>query len=172
MTSVLQLVARVHRMDDTAWERHANPWSGWTRSVSLPALALILWNRDALGVWTWILVAAVVVWIWINPRLFPPPSDRDAWMTRATFGERVWLNRNAVPVPLHYRRAIGVILAITVSGLPLLGWGLYTMNGWATLFGLALSLLGKFWFLDRMVWLYGDMRGKDPIYEAWSKPAS
>ncbi len=84
------------------------------------------------------------------------------WMTRATFGERIWLNRKAAPVPLHYRRAVGVILGISLAGLPLLGWGLWTLNGWATLFGLTLSLLGKFWFLDRMVWLYGDMRDTDP----------
>lgn len=172
MSTALGLLARLHRLDEAGWARHANPLSGWTRAVTLPALTLVLWNRDALGVWTWPLVAALVLWTLVNPRLFPPPRDASAWMTRAVFGERIWLDRRNVEVPLHYRRAVPVILAISLAGLPLLGWGLYTMNGWATLFGLALGLLGKFWFLDRMVWLYGDMRKIDPIYCAWSKPSS
>ncbi len=170
MTSVLGILARIHRLDEAGWARHSNPLSGWTRAATLPALALVLWNRDALGPWTWALAVALFLWTLLNPRLFPPPRDRTSWMTRATFGERIWLNRKSVPVPLHYRRAVTVILAISLAGLPLLGWGLWTLNGWATLFGLTLALLGKFWFLDRMVWLHDDMREVDPMYAAWSNP--
>ncbi len=105
MTSVLQILARLHRLDEAGWARHSNPWSGWTRAATLPALTLVLWNREALGTATWLLVAGLVLWTFLNPRLFPPPRRTDAWMTRATFGERIWLDRQSRrgPAPLPPR---------------------------------------------------------------------
>lgn len=31
--------------------------------------------------------------------------------------------------------------------------------------GCGIQHAGMFWFLDRMVWLFEDMRGTDPMYE-------
>ena len=38
---------------------------------------------------------------------------------------------------------------------------------WPTIFGVALTALGKLWFVDRMVWLYEDMKDARPEYRAW-----
>ena len=36
-------------------------------------------------------------------------------------------------------------------------WGLVVLNVWIALFGLAVHMAGKNWFLDRMALLYDDM---------------
>ena len=40
-------------MKDATWERHANPWSVWTRVPLLPLFALALYMRGPLGPWLW-----------------------------------------------------------------------------------------------------------------------
>jgi len=64
------------------WERHANPWSGWTRTVTLPALLYAVVHRR------WRLLAATVAFTLANPILFSPPDDADAWMTKVVLAER------------------------------------------------------------------------------------
>jgi len=55
-------------------------------------------------------------------------------------GERVWINRKQIPVPEHHRLVPNLLSGISGFGLLFL---IYT---------------GKVWFLDRMVWLYEDMK--------------
>ena len=35
-TNLDQKIAQLFDLDQTTWERHANPWSVWTRFLSLP----------------------------------------------------------------------------------------------------------------------------------------
>jgi hypothetical protein len=48
-----------------------------------------------------------------------------------------------------------------------LAWGLYALAIWPTLSGMALIMLGKLWLVDRMVWLYEDMKNASPEYRSW-----
>lgn len=162
-------LAALFGMTDTVWERHANPWSGWSRVPILPLMTAAIWWRDALDGLFWPTIAALVLWTWINPRVFPPPATTANWMSKAVMGERVWLNRKRVPVPRHYHRALPIITGFSLAGLPLIGLGLLFEDAWPLLLGLVLSLLGKFWFLDRMVWLYDDMSRTHPIYASWMR---
>jgi hypothetical protein len=47
MTSmgVMSKVADTFRMTDDAWQRHANPWSVWTRFAAIPLMILAIWSR-------------------------------------------------------------------------------------------------------------------------------
>lgn len=40
-------------------------------------------------------------------------------------------------------------------------WGLAFLDPWPTILGAALMFLGKLWFVDRMVWLYEDLKDKE-----------
>jgi hypothetical protein len=42
-------IARLFRMDDATWLRHAHPWSVILRFTVLPLLILAFWNRLWLG---------------------------------------------------------------------------------------------------------------------------
>jgi len=37
-------------------------------------------------------------------------------------------------------------------------WGIFRFEIWPLLMGISLVYLGKLWFMDRMVWLYEDMK--------------
>ncbi|KIC09420.1 hypothetical protein RA19_15515 [Leisingera sp. ANG-M1] len=160
---------KLMRMDEAAWARHANPWSVYSRMTVLPLMTLAVWSRVWLGWGALLPVALVLVWTWWNPRAFGPPASTVNWASRGTFGERVFLNRRHVPIPAHHARwAKGLAW---VSGLGALPWllGIWQLDPGFTLFGLAVMVGGKLWFVDRMVWLYQDMNDRHPAYAAWTR---
>lgn len=161
-------VARLFRMDETTWMRHANPWSVLFRFTVLPTLILAFWSRAWFGWWATIPVMLAVLWTWLNPRIFPAPASFDHWTSKAVLGERAWLNRDRVPVPVHHRRMPLILSA--VSGIGMLGvlWGVLFFDLCPLLSGTAVVYLGKIWFLDRMVWLWQDMKDATDEYRAWS----
>ena len=154
-------------MSDATWERHANPWSVWTRFTVLPLIIAAIWSRVWIGPWAWGLAALSILWTWINPRIFRKPISTDNWASKAVLGERVWINRKQVPVPARHRVAPNLLSGISGIGLPFLIWGLWNLNVWSTVTGTVLVYAGKVWFLDRMVWLYEDMKNSTPEYSRW-----
>ena len=154
-------------MDDATWERHASPWSVYSRMAVLPLLTLAIWSRAWFGWGALILIAVAIFLVWANPRAFPPLKTRDHWVAKGTFGERVFLNRDSIPIPAHHQRwAYGVAL---VSAVGLFPWicGLWVFSLSWTLLGIVLIVICKLWFVDRMVWLYEDMKDADPTYRSW-----
>lgn len=91
----------------------------------------------------------------------------DSWASRGVLGERVWLNRDVVPVPEHHRVAPHVLTGVTAIGTAFVVWGLVALEIWPTLLGAVLIYCGKLWFLDRMVWLYQDASAHDEHYRSW-----
>ncbi|NDV86326.1 hypothetical protein GTW51_06380 [Aurantimonas aggregata] len=159
------------RMDERAWQRHASPWSVWTRVAAFPLLVLAVWSRVWIGWWAAPAVVVVVVFLFVNPRLFPPPRQPDNWASKATFGERVYLARKTVPIPAHHERAATVLTVISFIGAVLLIYGLVALKVTPVLVGLLLAAGAKLWFVDRMVWLYEDMARIRPRYRDWLIPA-
>lgn len=76
-------VAKAFDLNKTGWERHANPWSVWTRFTVLPVLVLAIWSRVWLHEWSFVLIAAAILWMWLNPRLFSKPRSTN---NRASIG--------------------------------------------------------------------------------------
>ena len=156
-------------MDDATWARHASPWSVWTRFSVLPLMVLAIWSRVWIGWWALIPVILVVIWTWVNPRLFPPPPHTNSWAARGTFGERVWLNRKAVPVPAHHVPWAYSLSALAGLGLLPMVWGLWQLDAGWIFGGLVLTMGAKTWFVDRMVWLYEEMAETNPTYKSWMR---
>lgn len=156
-------------MDARVWQRHASGWSVWTRFATLPFLYLAVWSHVWLG-WpsALALTFAVLVWLWLNPRLFPPPRRVDTWHARATFGERVWLNRFAVPIPVTDGRRALLLSLVTTAGFGLGLWGAATATLAAVIAGTLVTYAGKVAFLVGMVALYDRMRDAHPVYRSWS----
>jgi hypothetical protein len=162
-----QRIAAAFAMDDATWRRHVSPWSVWTRFAAFPLLILAIWSRTWLGWWALAPIAVMVILLWYNPRAFPPPRSTDSWASKAVLGERVWLARDVIPIPRHHARMAGLLSVLAVAGMVFLVWGLYALDIWPTLFGGTLIILGKLWFVDRMVWLYEDMKDASPEYRSW-----
>jgi hypothetical protein len=154
-------------MKDGTWKRHANPWSVYTRIPILLLFALAIWSRVWIGLFCLIPIALLVIWTFINPRIFPVPRSTDNWASKGTFGERVWLNRKKTPIPKHHENwALGLAIASGLALFPMI-WGLWTLDFWAAFLGATLASAFKVWFVDRMVWLYEDMKEIGSDYSSW-----
>lgn len=154
-----KITERLMTMNADVWQRHANPWSGWTRMLTcLPLLALAVWSRVWLGAWALVPVAVSLLWIWVNPRAFPPPESLDNWMSQGVMGERILLNHRA-EIAAHHGRAALVLSLLSVPGAIVMIWGLYALWWEGAVFGVILTALPKIWFVDRMVWVYHDWTG-------------
>jgi hypothetical protein len=145
--------------DADAWQRHANPWSVYTRIPVPLLLTAAIWTRAWIGWWSLLPVAAVVVWTMINPRVFSPPRSITGWASRSVLGEEYWSARKETPIPERHRVAPFVLTGISAAGVPFWVWGLYALDPWITAFGVAVQMFGKLWFLDRMALLYDDVVG-------------
>jgi hypothetical protein len=149
-------IARAFSMSDDAWMRHANPWSVWTRFAAIPPLVLSIWSRAWIGWWCLLPLAVVAVWLWLNPRVFPPVEHPTAWASKGIHGEMVWARRRTDVPPAH-RTAFRLVAVPGIVGIALLAWGLVALDVWPTVTGAVLVVLAQLWRIDRLVWMYEDM---------------
>jgi hypothetical protein len=162
-------LARLFGLKGEGWLRHANPISVWTRFAVLPLLALAVWSRDWIGWWSLAAVALVLVFMVVNPLLFPKPASTRNWASKAVFGEHIWADRNTVALPEQFRSptVANVTYGFQVVGMVVLAWGLVELDALAVVAGLVIVQCAKVWFLDRMVLLFEDMKTRNPEYAAW-----
>lgn len=159
-------IAKVFHLTSENWMRHANPWSVGTRYSVLPVIVLAFWSRIWIGWWCAIPAALSLAWMFFNPVFFPKPKSTKNWASRAVFGERVWMNRKEKPVPARHNILPGILNLVSSVGMVLSIWAIVVLNVWGAVLGVALAYLGKSWYLDRMVWIYEDMKA-DPEYSGW-----
>lgn len=163
-------VATFFALDDEAWVRHANPWSGWSRFATvLPLLVFAFWSRVWFGWWSVLPIATALAWTWLNPRVFPPARSDAPWIAKGVLGERLGTRRDAVPVPEHHRLVPHLLNGASATGGALVVWGVADLAVWPTLLGAALATGSKLWYIDRMAWLYADLMAAHPDlrYRGW-----
>ena len=128
---------------------------------------LAVWSRIWI-VWFAIFpIAVVCLWVWLNPRIFGVPQSTDNWASRAVLGERVLLLHNKSEIPNHHIKAILVLKIIISIGFVLAVYGIAVFDIELAIFGTVITILGKTWFLDRMVWLFQDLQHKNITYQSW-----
>lgn len=109
-------LAKAFGLNEAGWDRHANPWSGWSRLITgWPVIIAVGWSRLWIGWWAVPLALVAAFWLWRNPLSFPPAKDDSHWMSRAVWGERLWIRR---------------------EGLAEAGLALWKFHGWNVLAGL------------------------------------
>lgn len=161
-------IARFFKLDHATWMRHANPWSVATRFTVLPILLVAIWSVQLLHWWASLPIALALLWMYINPRIFSAPQSTKNWASKSVLGERVYLNRDRVAIPEHHKSWVPKIAnAVAFFGLIYAFWGLYADNLTAIIIGIVFTYLGKVWYLDRMVWLFEDMKSQHEEYASW-----
>ncbi|RXJ54179.1 hypothetical protein CRV04_12385 [Candidatus Marinarcus aquaticus] len=161
-------LSKLFQLDDTTWMRHANPLSVWTRYSVLPFIILACWSRETLGTWSAFLVMLSVLWMFLNPLIFSKPKSTKNWASKSVLGERIYLNRDKLEIPLHHRTKLYHLLhLLSLLGVGICIYAIIYYSVWAALLGIALTYLSKSWFLDRMVWLYEDMKESDEKFKSW-----
>jgi hypothetical protein len=149
-------VADAFRMTDEVWCSHANPWSVATRFAAIPPLVLAIWSRAWIGWWCLLPLAAVALWLWLNPRVFAPVREPHRWASKGIHGEMVWARHPAAVPPAH-RTALRWIAAPGAVGIGLTAWGLVALDVWPTVTGVALVVLAQLWRIDRLGWMHDDL---------------
>lgn len=158
-TDLASLFPMISGADAEAWARDAHPVSVWTRILlGLPLLILAGWSRVWIGPWWIAALAAAVLFIWINPRMTPPPRSTDNWGSKSTIGERLWLRMSRDEIPPWHRTVPRLLMLGAALGHAVLLCGVILLEPWPTLLGYATGMLCKLWYLDRMVWLERDIR--------------
>ena len=162
-------IARLFGLQGEHWMRHANPWSVWSRFAVLPLLALAAWSRVWIGGWALLAGALAVVFMLVNPLLFPPPRSTRHWASKGVLGERIWARRTTVTLPEQFRtsRVPAVAAACQLVALAALVVGLVRLDLLLTVTGLLFCQCAKAWYIDRAVLLFEDMKARDPAYAAW-----
>ena len=127
-------------LSEQTWERHANPWSGWTRVLSMPALAIGLYLHNV-----WIL-GATIIWLIINPMLFPKPKSVDSWMSKGVLGEQRYY-KDGKKLKKDLSTLLNILNVPTFAAFLYFSWQQEIL---AMLFAGLLSMTLKFWFIDRM----------------------
>ena len=161
-------IAGFFNLTDENWRKHSNPWSVWTRYSVLPLIIFSFWSRIWIGWWCLIPGILAILWMFFNPVFFSPPKSTKNWASKSVLGERVYLNRDKVPIPSQHKTPLIKILnGISSVGILLAIWALVALSVWGAITGILLAYLGKSWYLDRMVWLYEDMKHSTKEYESW-----
>ena len=156
-----QSINNAMAMDDETWARHANPWSVWTRLAAIPAFALAVYARVWIGWWCLIPIGLIVIFLWLNTRIFAKATTDERWETRAIRGEQLWLARKENPIPEHHNTAtFWIVFGSCVAIVPL-AVGLVMLDPWAVALGVAGMFFGQLWFLDRLAWLYAETHNSE-----------
>ena len=161
-------IARIFNLTDENWMKHSNPVSVWTRYSVLPIIVIAFWSRIWIG-W-WCLVPGIIstLWMFINPVFFKKPRSTKNWASKAVLGERVFLNRDKAKIPEKHDIPLhGILNTISSIGMILAIWAIIYYSIWGAVLGVALAYIGKSWYLDRMVWLYEDMKNENEVYKSW-----
>lgn len=130
---------------DAAWARHTSPWSVWSRYVGGLLLFVTLYYHR------WWLLAGIVLFLLVNPFLFPEPESKESWASRSVLGEQIWTQKWHWDFPTAIS-ALGGLFAL----LGLLA--AYFQFFWPTIVAVVLAMGLKTLFLHLMVRLYDDRR--------------
>jgi hypothetical protein len=144
------LPAALTRRTDALWQRHANPKSGWSRVATLPVLMYGIYTRRPR------LVAAALGFVVVNPVLFSPPDDADAWMTRVVLGERMYYRHRGSP---------GAVDLLNYANGPVTAYAVYAASRRRpvrTVVATALSMALKFLFVGFVARYYEANRERFP----------
>jgi hypothetical protein len=154
-------------LSERTWRRHANPWSVWTRFAAFPVLIAAVWTYHWIGWWSVAPIAAVVLFLIVNPGLFPPPRSTRNWASMAVLGERVWLAEKRRVLPQQNQMLGHVNIALSLANTAALIWGLISSDALLTIVSGAGVLGCKAWFLDRMVCLFWERKDANSEYASW-----
>lgn len=161
-------IAKAFNLTDENWMKHANPISVWSRYSVLPIIIIAFWSRIWIGWWCLIPGVLSFIWMFFNPVIFNKPRSTKNWASKAVLGERVFLNRDNIKIPCHHKVSLYKILnGISSIGYFLAVWSIIFFSKWGAVLGVTMTYLGKSWYLDRMVWLYEDMKNENEIYRSW-----
>ena len=151
----------------------ASPLSVFSKILAPGLLTMGLWTHVWFG---WPIAAAVfaigLVTIAGLTQLSAARPGNSSWPSRVCYGERVWLNRLAVPVPhgLNYRITTLFLVYWTACLMAMLGAAMGSLV--PALTGLLVAYCCQFVYFRKLLDLFDLMQHKHPLYRFWVTVAS
>jgi hypothetical protein len=156
----------IYSLTEENWMKHANPRCVITRYASLPIIILAFWSRVWIGWWSIIPIIMALAWMIFNPLLFKNAASTNNWASKSVMGELVLQNMDKIAIPEPHKKLSGILKNLFVLGLILSIVAMGSLDVWLAVFGISLVYVSRSWFMDRMVWLYEDMK-HIPEYGKW-----
>ncbi len=148
----------IYSLTEENWEKHANPWCVLTRYASLPLIILAFWSRVWIDWWAVIPIVIASGWGILNPWLFKNATSTNNWASKSVMGELILQNIEKVAIPEHHKKIILILKNLFVVGLILSIIAIGALNLWLAVLSVVIVYVSRSWFMDRMVWLYEDMK--------------
>ncbi|MWV40180.1 DUF6653 family protein [Natrialba sp. INN-245] len=133
-------------VEEWFWMRHSNPKSVWTRIPVAPAVAYAIYRRS------WRLLLLSILWGVVNPILFSPPKDEEAWMTRGVLAQQWWVRGEGHGILGVSKPNIFSTAAVLTSIYTL--YAAWRQRPLKTALGTILTVVLNFWWLRHLVERY------------------
>jgi len=134
--------SRGSEFEERFWKRHSNPKSGWSQAALLPVILYAIYHRN------WKIAVAAAIFTFVNPFLFAPPKDNDAWMTRVVLAEQWWKEENRGFIDLSYPNVLNVVkIPMTIYAIV----AAYRRQSIHSVLAGGTSMLLKFWYVAELV---------------------
>jgi len=154
-------IAKSFNLHGDNWMKHANPWSIWTRFATLPFLILAIWSRVWIDWYSLIPIILLIIWLKMNPTQFKNPKNLDNWGSKSVLGEKYWSERKMKSVPKQHNTPVLILTILQAIGGIILIVGLWKLDISLIIIGTIIIYMAKMWFLDRMVWIFENMKNED-----------
>lgn len=132
-------VTQRNPIPDGAWDRMANPWSGWTSLLVMPAVLYAISKRSLR-----LLVLVVVGALGMSVAFPVREEDADSWMTRGARSQQAWLDGDIEAGSDNW---------LNVASAPVWAYAFYTAYAGRLKRALAAGSVGlamKLWFIHRL----------------------
>ena len=124
-------------------------------------LILAIWSRVWIDWYSLIPIILLIIWLKMNPTLFKTPQNLDNWGSKSVLSERYWSERKMKPVPKQHNTPVLILTILQAIGGIILIVGLWKLDISLIIIGTIIIYMAKMWFLDRMVWIFENMKNED-----------
>ncbi|MES0882336.1 DUF6653 family protein [Roseibium sp. SCP14] len=138
--------------------------------IFAPALlSAAIWAKLVVGgVFSMILLASVLLFLFKLPSIFSGRNQKDNWAQRASFGERIWLNRILIPIPADVNQRITILYLVFWTGTLIAILGAVSSSLLLSATGLLVAYAAQGVCLGKLIGLYNEMKEKTPLYRFWA----
>ncbi|MCV0427617.1 MAG: hypothetical protein K5905_19325 [Roseibium sp.] len=145
------------------------PASTYAKIVAPALITAAIWTKIWLDTaFTVMLVVGVLLLLFRLPKLLPNRRWTGNWAEKASFGERIWLNRPLIPIPQEINHRLSVLHLVFWAGVLIAILGAFTSSPILSGTGLLVGYATQAVCLRKLIDLYELMKDKAPLYRFWT----
>ncbi|MES0808618.1 DUF6653 family protein [Roseibium sp. SCPC15] len=144
--------------------------STYAKIVAPALLSAAIWAKLLVGgLFSVVLLAGVLLLLFKLPSLLSGKQQADSWARRASYGERIWLNRLLIPIPADVNQKITILYLVFWTGTLIAMLGAVSSSLLLTATGLLVAYAAQAVCLGKLIGLYNEMKDKAPLYRFWTE---